>query len=59
MAALLTCPCICSRLAVEDTGAENQSTNSTTDQAETRTVNKLYYITLTYSKTFFPRTLTD
>jgi len=25
MAALLTCPCICSRLAAKDTGAENQS----------------------------------
>jgi len=26
MAALLTRPCICSRLAAEDTGAENQAT---------------------------------
>jgi len=25
MAALFNCPCVCSRLAVEDTGAENQS----------------------------------
>jgi len=26
MAALLTCPCVCSRLAAKDTGSENQST---------------------------------
>jgi len=29
MGALLTCPCICSRLVAEDTGAENQSTGET------------------------------